>query len=121
MDNGLQHGGDLSQLGLHTGIGDNHHAPTKRHGSSHVDHVAPIGQCRVGWAGDGAVLFRRFGLARQGGLLRAQVRRFAKPAVRWHGTAGLQQHDITGDEFRCRNFQHVISATSLHNRHGHSF
>ena len=94
--------GDLAHLGLHARRHDHGTATAKDHGGAHVAHVLAIAERNVvlalGKADRVRVLRHGHGLAREGRLLDLHGRALEDAAVRRHGVAGLEDHDVTHDE-----------------------
>lgn len=95
---GLVHkGGDLAQLGVHAGAGDQHRGPAVGHqgaGEHHVLSLVAQGHL-VGIDGLGR-LVHALALAGEGGLVDLEGEVLQHPAIGHHHVPGLQQDDVAG-------------------------
>ena len=98
----LQHGGDLSHLGACAGGNDHCFGTAPQNCRAGVDDVVLMQV--VSGVGRVACLFGNcFGFAGENGLIHRQPRRLYQCTVRRNIVAGFQPHQVTADQFPCRN------------------
>ena len=97
LDRG-EHAGDLAHLRLHAGGRDDEGARATGDRGVLEEHVRPVTEGHVVSIEGRGVLAHRCALAGQRGLLRLQRRRADEAAVSGHDVAGLDLHDVAGDD-----------------------
>ena len=98
----LQHGGDLSHLGACAGGNDHCFGTAPQNCRAGVDDVVLMQV--VSGVGRVACLFGNcFGFAGENGLVHRQPCRLYQCTVRRNIVAGFQPHQVTADQFPCRN------------------
>ena len=93
-----QHVGDVPDLGVHAGGGDDQLAAAAGDRGVHVGHAGPVAERDVVTRHRVDRLADRQALAGERGLLDLERRGQADPAVGRHPVAGLDQHDVAGHE-----------------------
>ena len=113
--------GNVTQLGVHAGTGDQHHRAAvsdQRAGEHHVLLVSQGGLARRQSVGG---LLHRLGFTGQRALVHLQGIALQQAAVGNHQVARLQVHDVAGHHLGTRHFLAHAVPQDLGHRGGHGF